>query len=102
MADLDKDRQALQRDIERLSSDVAKLTETVGSLLGQQAGDLKAAIAERALQLVAQGRSRGDQALSGATAYERQAEEATIRNPLTAMAVAAGVGFLFGIMSRGR
>jgi len=102
MADTEKDRQDLHRDVERLRADIAKLTDTVGSLVGQEAEQLKESISSHAQRLAAQGKSLGDQAMREANAYERQAEEVIIRNPFTAVLVAAGIGFLFGMISRNR
>jgi len=103
MADAtEKDRQDLHKDVERLRADISKLTETVSTLVGQEAEQLKSSIGGHAKRLAEQGKSLGDQAMREANAYERQAEEVIIRNPFTAVLVAVGVGFLFGIMSRNR
>jgi ElaB/YqjD/DUF883 family membrane-anchored ribosome-binding protein len=103
MADAtEKDRQDLHKDVERLRADISKLTETVSTLVGQEAEQLKSSISGHAQRLAEQGKSLGDQAMREAGAYERQAEEVIIRNPFTAVLVAVGVGFLFGIMSRNR
>lgn len=103
MADVkSKSTEDLAEDIERLRGDISKLSETVRSLIGRETDQLKSTLADRADQLSARGRELREQALRDASAYERQAEETIARNPFTSIMIAAGVGFLFGIMSRGR
>lgn len=68
----------LAADIETLREDFRKLSDTFTRLTGEQF----------------------DRAQSKASDTAAQAEEAIRRNPLSAMAIALGLGFLFGVMMR--
>lgn len=68
----------LAADIEALRDDFRKLSDTFSRLTGEQI----------------------DRAQSKATDTAMEAEAAIRRNPLSAMAIAVGLGFLFGVMTR--
>jgi ElaB/YqjD/DUF883 family membrane-anchored ribosome-binding protein len=73
-----RDTEDLANQIEAIRADLQNLTSTVGRIANKQVNR-------------AQDRARE-------TAYE--AEEAIRRNPLQAVAIAVGLGFLFGVFTR--
>jgi ElaB/YqjD/DUF883 family membrane-anchored ribosome-binding protein len=74
------DEQELAHQVDSLRAELAKLTETVGSMAGRQI----------------------DRAQDYAKETAEEAEAAIRRNPLTAVAIAVGLGFLFGLLTRVR
>jgi len=73
-----RDADELANQIDAIRSDVQNLTSTVGR--------------------IAKGQVNRAQDKAMETAYE--AEEAIRRNPLQAFALAVGLGFLFGVLTR--
>ena len=74
----DRDADELANQIEAIRADLQNLTSTVGRIAGKQVNRVQ------------------DKAIATAT----EAEEAIRRNPLQAVAIAAGLGFLFGVFTR--
>lgn len=68
----------LAADVEQLREDFSRLSDTFSRLTGEQI----------------------DRAQTKATDTAAEAEAAIRRNPLSAMAIALGLGFLFGVMTR--
>ena len=73
-----KEADELADQIEAIRADIQNLTSTVSRMANKQINRAQETAAE--------------------TAHE--AEEAIRRNPLQAVAIAAGVGFLFGVLTR--
>jgi ElaB/YqjD/DUF883 family membrane-anchored ribosome-binding protein len=73
-----RDADDLANQIDSIRADIQNLTSTVSRIANKQLGRAQ------------------DKALE--TAYE--AEEAIRRNPLQAVAIAVGLGFLFGVFTR--
>jgi ElaB/YqjD/DUF883 family membrane-anchored ribosome-binding protein len=74
----DRDADELANQIEAIRADLQNLTSTVGRIAGKQVNRVQ------------------DKAIATAT----EAEEAIRRNPLQAVAIAVGLGFLFGVFTR--
>ena len=77
-ADASRDSDDLANQIDAIRADIQSLTSTVGRIASKQVNRAQ------------------DKAME--TAYE--AEEAIRRNPLQAVAIAVGLGFLFGVFTR--
>jgi ElaB/YqjD/DUF883 family membrane-anchored ribosome-binding protein len=73
-----QDTQELAEQIETIRAEVQNLTSTVGRIANKQLGRAQ------------------DKAVEAAS----QAEEAIRQNPLQAVAIAVGLGFLFGVLTR--
>jgi ElaB/YqjD/DUF883 family membrane-anchored ribosome-binding protein len=101
-----------QKDLEALRADIAALTETVGSLAAQ-AAKAEAAIARNvrkaAKSAVGTGEEMWDEgvqlgedaaraAVHGAHAGVSTLEDQIKKNPMNAVLIALGVGFLVGIV----
>lgn len=72
------DTRELAAEIEALRNDLQSLGNTVTRLANKQIGRVQDVASEKA----------------------QEAEEAIRRNPLTAVAIAVGLGFLFGLITR--
>jgi ElaB/YqjD/DUF883 family membrane-anchored ribosome-binding protein len=68
----------LAEEIEAIRADIQNLTSTVGRIANDKLHSAQA----------------------GAIESAKEAEDAIRRNPLQAVAIAIGVGFLFGVMTR--
>jgi ElaB/YqjD/DUF883 family membrane-anchored ribosome-binding protein len=68
----------LAEEIEAIRADIQNLTSTVGRIANDKLHSARA----------------------GAMESAKEAEDAIRRNPLQAVAIAIGVGFLFGVMTR--
>jgi ElaB/YqjD/DUF883 family membrane-anchored ribosome-binding protein len=77
--------QGLNEDLQEISKHVASLREDLEAL----AGDARRA-----------GRHQVEHMQSAADAAVAEVAEAVRRNPLTALAIAAGAGFLYGVLRR--
>ena len=75
---ISQDTQELADQIEAIPADVQKLTSTVTRIANKQIGRAQ------------------DKAVEAAN----QAEDAIKQNPLSAVAIAVGLGFLFGVLTR--
>jgi ElaB/YqjD/DUF883 family membrane-anchored ribosome-binding protein len=73
-----RDAQDLTDQIEAIRADIQSLTSTVGRMAGKQL----------------------NRAQDKAVETANQAEEAIRHNPLSAVAIAVGLGFLFGLFTR--
>jgi ElaB/YqjD/DUF883 family membrane-anchored ribosome-binding protein len=73
-----RDTEALANQIDAIRADIQSLTSTVTRIANKQLGRAQ------------------DKALETAN----EAEEAIRRNPLSAVAIAVGLGFLFGVFTR--
>ena len=73
-----RDANELANKIDAIRADLENLTSTVGRIAGKEFS----------------------RAQDKATAAASEAEEAIRRNPLQAVAIAVGLGFLFGVLTR--
>lgn len=73
-----RDTQDLATEIDTIRADIQNLASTVGRIANKQLGRAQDTAMEKT----------------------QEAEEAIRRNPLAAMAIALGLGFLFGVFTR--
>lgn len=97
----------LENEIDQLKEDIAKLTKQLQTVGEHSYGAARKAAAEGISQLKAQGehfRAQGEATIEGlrgsAADLEQQLVDRVREKPVTALAVAAGIGFLFALMSR--
>lgn len=90
----------LEAEISRLREDVARLAEQLGRTGEHAAGAARRAAAEGAEQLRVRGEAAVDALKSNAGDIERQVTDAVREKPLTSLAIAAGIGFFFALLSR--
>ncbi|MGC4026600.1 MAG: DUF883 C-terminal domain-containing protein [Mesorhizobium sp.] len=91
---------SLEEDVRQLQRDIKKLTE----LLAKTKQDSYSAASKAASEGIEQLRAQGDAAVEGlrqsAEDMEAQLVSAVREKPVTSLAIAAGVGFLFALISR--
>ncbi len=81
--------ESLEAQIATLKADLAALSTTIADMVKSGAGDY-----------VRQGREQAEAAVDSAYAYGEALEEKITKNPLAAVLVALGLGFLVGLLSR--
>jgi ElaB/YqjD/DUF883 family membrane-anchored ribosome-binding protein len=94
------DTSALQADIRQLKADIDKLTKQLAATGQHGLGTAKRAAAEGVEQLRAQGEAAFDSLRGNARDLEDQLVANVREKPMTSLAIAAGVGFLFAVLSR--
>lgn len=100
IAGMQDTKRSLEADVAQLRADLAKLAEQVAKT-GQTSYDTaRRAAREGAEQLKSQGEAAFGDFKAGAENIEAQLTEAVREKPVTSLAIAAGVGFLFALLSR--
>jgi ElaB/YqjD/DUF883 family membrane-anchored ribosome-binding protein len=103
----------LTADLATLRADVAKLAETLAAVARSESEAVGAAVRERvrtraaqasatATGLLDEGAAALDDAKARAQSLGNDVTAAIERNPLGAVAAALGIGFLVGLLTRGR
>ncbi len=87
--------QDLSEQIQILKSDIAGLTETLGEFATVKSSEVKETAKQKASDIAAAGRDK-------AVETQLHAEEFIKTQPATALGIAAGVGFLVGMMTARR
>lgn len=90
----------LREDVARLKEQLAKTGEQLGRTGEHTLAAARRAASEGAEQLRAKGEEAMDALKSNAGDIERQVTDAVREKPLTALAIAAGVGFFMALLSR--
>lgn len=95
-----EDEARLEADIRQLREDVARLTEELRKLGRDGYGTARRAASEGVEQLKAQGEAAFSELRSSARDMENQVIDAVREKPVTALAIAAGVGYLLALLNR--
>lgn len=99
-AKVDAPESSLEEDVRQLQRDIKKLTE----LLGRTKEHSYSAASHAASEGMEHLRAQGDAAMEGlrqsAEDIEAQIVTAVREKPVTSLAIAAGLGFLFALISR--
>lgn len=90
----------LAADIKQLKADIAKLAEQLQETGRHSYGAARRAANEGVEQLKAQSEAAYEGLRESAGDIERQITDTVREKPITALAIAAGVGFLFALMTR--
>jgi ElaB/YqjD/DUF883 family membrane-anchored ribosome-binding protein len=90
----------LEADIRQLKADIEKLTKQMATTGQHGYGTAKRVAAEGVEQLRAQGEAAFDSLRGSARDLEDQLVANVREKPVTSLAIAAGVGFLFALLSR--
>lgn len=96
----ERDAAALEADIRQLKADIAKLTKQLAATGESGYGTAKRAATEGVEQLRVQGEAAMDSLRTNARDLEEQVLASVREKPVTSLAIAAGVGFLFALLSR--
>ena len=90
----------LEADIRQLRADIEKLTKQLAKTGEHGYGTARRAAAEGVEQLRAQGEAAFDSLRGNAKDIEAQIAANVREKPITSLAIAAGVGFLFALLAR--
>lgn len=99
-AETPKSTTELEADIRRLQADIEKLTRQLAEAGEQHIGAAKRAAAEGVEQLRQKGEAAMESLSGNARDIEAQVIASVREKPMTALAVAVGIGFLFALLSR--
>lgn len=99
-AETTKSAAELEADIRRLQADIEALTRQLAEAGEHRIGAAKRAAAEGVEQLRQKGEAAMESLSGNARDIEAQVIASVREKPVTALAVAAGVGFLFALLSR--
>ncbi|SEN98868.1 Membrane-anchored ribosome-binding protein, inhibits growth in stationary phase, ElaB/YqjD/DUF883 family [Pseudorhodobacter antarcticus] len=99
IADLNTD---LSKQVAVLREDIAKLTAVVADYSKAQGVQLKSIVSDKANELTETGRAAADSAKDVAKIAYSDAEGAIRANPASAVGIAAGLGFLVGLLTSRR
>jgi len=95
-----EDIEKITAEIRRLRSDMSSLVDTVGKVGRSRARHLADTASGKADEGIAAGEAMLAEATTELQRIERDLETATRRNPLRALGIAAGVGFLLALFVR--
>jgi ElaB/YqjD/DUF883 family membrane-anchored ribosome-binding protein len=90
----------LEADIQQLKADIEKLTKQLAKTGEHGYGAARRAAAEGVEQLRAQGEAAFENVRGSAQDIEAQIIASVREKPVTSLAIAAGVGFLFALLTR--
>ncbi|MBZ9796349.1 YqjD family protein [Mesorhizobium sp. ES1-4] len=90
----------LEADIRQLKADIDKLTKQLAKTGEHGYGTARRAAADGVEQLRAQGEAAFDSLRGNARDIEAQMVASVREKPVTSLAIAAGVGFLFALLAR--
>lgn len=90
----------LEADIRQLKADIEKLTKQLATTGEHGYGTARRAAAEGVEQLRVQGEAALDGLRGNAQDIEAQVMARVREKPVTSLAIAAGVGFLFALLAR--
>lgn len=96
------DTRRLQDEIAELKRELARVSGLVGDIATNRYEAAKGRAAGYAEEAVRRGEALREEAYARAGALEAEAERTIRERPLTAVAVAAGIGYLIGLISRSR
>jgi ElaB/YqjD/DUF883 family membrane-anchored ribosome-binding protein len=99
-SDAAKDIPDLEADIRQLKADLEKLAKQMQQTGEHGYGAAKRAAAFGADQLKAQGEAKFEELRASARDIEDQVLAHVREKPVTSLAIAAGVGFLFALIAR--
>lgn len=92
--------QELEAQVAQLQSDLKSITETLGKLTGEKAGEVRDLAQAEFRQLKRRGKHMVEEAQDHAGEYEQQLKDTIREKPLTAVATALGVGFVLALLTR--
>ena len=94
------DKQRVESDIAQLKADLEKLAKQLAAAGEHGYGAARRAAADGVDQLRAHGEATMDTWKANAKDIEAQVIDHVREKPVTSLAIAAGVGFLFALLSR--
>jgi ElaB/YqjD/DUF883 family membrane-anchored ribosome-binding protein len=92
--------QQLEAQIAQLQSDLKSITQTLAKLTETKVEEAKDYASAEFRQLKRRGQTMLDDAHGQAEEYEQQLKDTIREKPLTAVATAAGIGFVLALLTR--
>lgn len=92
--------QELEAQIAQLQADLRDITDTLGKLTNEKVGEAKSLAKNEMRHLQAKGQQMMDDAQEQAGEAEQQLKDTIREKPFTAVAAAAGIGFVFALLTR--
>lgn len=92
--------QELEDQISQLQADLKSITETLGKLTNEKAGEVKDIAKTEIAALKRRGQTMIDDAQDQAGEIEKQLKDTIREKPLTAVASALGIGFVLALLTR--
>ena len=90
----------LKAEIAKLRKELSDLAKHVAAIGDKSARTARQAAGAKAEELRAQGEAAFQELRDNALDYEKQVADAVREKPLTSLAIAAGVGYLFALIAR--
>jgi ElaB/YqjD/DUF883 family membrane-anchored ribosome-binding protein len=98
---LDSDREReLEAQVAQLQDDLKSITETLKKLTEDKASEVKDIAKAEFRQLKRRGQDMIEDVQDQAGEYEQQLKDTIREKPLTAVAAAAGIGFVLALLTR--
>lgn len=92
--------QELEAQVSQLQADLKAITDTLGKLTGEKVGEARSLATSEMKNLQAKGQQMLDDAQDQAGEMEKQLKDTIREKPLTAVAAAAGIGFVLALLTR--
>jgi ElaB/YqjD/DUF883 family membrane-anchored ribosome-binding protein len=90
----------IELQLEQLREDIAALAKTVAAVGNEKASEVKGKARRAAAEATDASYQIAEAAKNQAISWERDLEDQIRANPIQSVAIAAGVGFLFALLSR--
>lgn len=90
----------LEAQVHQLQNDLKAITDTLGKLTGEKMGEARSLATTEMKHLQAKGQQMLGDAQDQAGEMEKQLKDTIREKPLTAVAAAAGVGFVLALLTR--
>ncbi len=94
------DGRPIEDDIAELRAEIAALARQISALGEKSASTARRAAAEGVEQLRAQGEAKLSELRDSAADMEARITQTVHEKPVTSLAIAAGIGFLFALIAR--
>lgn len=92
--------QTLEAQVAQLQADIKAISETLSKLSNEKVGEARSLASKEIRHLQARGQHMLDEAQDQVGQAERQLKDTIREKPLTAVAAAAGIGFVFALLTR--
>ena len=90
----------LRKDLEILRADVLSLTNTIREIVENERAGVRAQLNAATDKVKQQGEQIAQAATDQFASTKKQLEESIVRNPIQAILIALGLGFLIGVLRR--
>ena len=96
----DAEKRAMSDEMAELRQEIGRLTSMVSDMAGSRYQRLRDQASEMAGDVAYRGAALKDEAVARAGMLEEEMQRTVRDRPLTSVAIAAGVGYLVGLLSR--